>query len=263
MAPLAYLAPLEGMPLDPNSRPLRIGILQADRVREAFVDEHGDYPDMFHQLLGEAARAAAMPPPVFVDFDVQHGHYPADPAACDGYVITGSKDSVYDDRSWIRELGDFVLALHQRRHKLIGICFGHQLIASVLGGETRAADAGWAVGVHSSRVTAVPAWMQPPSEQFALLSSHKDQVTRLPEEAMLLAENDFCPNAAFTIGDHILALQGHPEFAKAYSADLMAFRRELLGEAVYQRGVDSLAAPLTREMVGRWMLAFLAWRNAG
>lgn len=245
------------------SRRLRIGILKTDRVRDEFVERHGDYPDMFRGLLLDAAAAAAVPAPDFIDFDVQHGQYPAAVADCDGYVITGSRDSVYDDHPWIRELGNFVLTLHQRRHKLIGICFGHQLIAAVLGGETRAADVGWAVGVHSSRVTAAPAWMQPHSEHFALLSSHKDQVTRLPEGAVLLAENDFCPRAAFTVGDHILAMQGHPEFAKAYAADLMNFRRDLLGEAVYQRGVDSLAAPVARELVGRWMLAFLNWPAAG
>lgn len=253
---------MEGRPLESSSRPLRIGILKTDRVREEFIDRHGDYPDMFHELLLDAAVAAGVPAPDFVDFDIQYGHYPAAAADCDGYVITGSRDSVYDDQPWIRDLGDFVLTLHQRRHKLIGICFGHQLIAEVLGGETRPAEVGWAVGVHSSRVIATPAWMQPHSEQFALLSSHKDQVTRLPDGAMLLAENDFCPNAAFTMGDHILAIQGHPEFAKTYSADLMAVRRDLLGEAVYQRGMDSLTAPLARELVGQWMLAFLSSQPA-
>ncbi|MCC5888585.1 MAG: GMP synthase [Gammaproteobacteria bacterium] len=250
------------MALESSTRSLRIGILKTDRVREEFIDRHGDYPDMFHQLLRDAARAAGMPEPVFHDYDVQHGHYPAEVGECDGYVITGSRDSVYDDHPWIAELSDFVLKLHQRRHKLIGICFGHQLIAQALGGETRAAAGGWAVGVHASRVTAAPAWMCPQQEQFALLSSHQDQVMRLPEGAALLAENDFCPNAAFTIGDHILAIQGHPEFAKPYSADLMAFRRELLGEAVYQRGVASLEMPIQRELVGQWMLAFLSWQEA-
>lgn len=252
----------EPMPLNTTARSLHIGVLQTDRVREEFVERHGDYPDMFRQLLLDAARAAGMPTPVFRDFDVQHGQYPADPAECDGYVITGSRDSVYDDLPWIAELSDFVLALHQRRHKLIGICFGHQLIAQALGGETRAADVGWAVGVHASRVIAAPGWLRPHSEQFALLSSHKDQVTRLPQGAALLAENDFCPNAAFTIGDHFLAIQGHPEFAKPYSADLMAFRRELLGETVYQRGVESLQVPIQPELVGQWMLAFLSWQGA-
>ncbi len=251
------------MPLDLSSRALHIGILQTDRVREEFVDRHGDYPDMFHDLLLDAALAARMPAPTFRDFDVQHGDFPADPSECDGYVITGSRDSVYDDLPWIARLSDFVLALHKQRHKLIGICFGHQLIAQVLGGETRAAEAGWAVGVHASRTTAAPGWMRPHSDGFALLSSHKDQVTRLPEGANLLAENDFCPNAAFTVGDHILAIQGHPEFAKAYSADLMAFRRDLLGETVYQRGVDSLNLPIARELVGQWMLAFLSWQDTG
>jgi GMP synthase-like glutamine amidotransferase len=118
------------MPLEFCPRPLRIGILKTDRVRDDFVASHGDYPDMFHRLLLDAASALGMPAPEFVDFDVQNGHYPADLADCDGYVITGSRDSVYDDLPWIRQLEDFVLALHHERRKLIGICFGHQLIVA-------------------------------------------------------------------------------------------------------------------------------------
>ncbi len=240
---------------------LRIGILQTDSVRPEFVEKHGDYPDMFRALLTDAAAAAGLPTPEFVNYDVQHGEYPADPAECDGYVITGSRDSVYDPHPWIARLGDYVRELHEKQHKLIGICFGHQLVAHVLGGETGASAAGWAVGVHSSRLTATPPWLQPEGNGFALLSSHKDQVQRLPEDAELLAENDFCPFAAFTMGDHILALQGHPEFEKPYAEDLIRLRQELLGPEVYERGMASLADPIQRVEVGQWMLAFLRWRD--
>lgn len=243
---------------------MRIGILQTDSVREEFRDAHGDYPGMFRELLLAANLDAGERPIEFRDYDVQSGELPADPTECDAYVITGSRDSVYDDKPWIRALEDFVRELHVRRHKLVGICFGHQLVAQALDGATSPAEAGWAVGVHGSRLVRGAPWMDEPEsaleEPFALISSHKDQVTQLPTEAELLATNDFCPNAAFTVGDHILCIQGHPEFRKAYSRTLMDFRREILGEDTYVPGVASLEQPIHPDRVGRWMLSFMQWR---
>jgi len=243
--------------LNDASRPLLIGILKTDSVRAEFRELHGDYPDMFRALLSRAAGEPGSGPVAFVEYDVQHGVYPADPEACDGYVITGSRDSVYDDLPWIARLTDYVRLLHRRRQKLIGICFGHQLVAQALGGETLVAPGGWAVGVHDSEVVATRPWMQPASDRFALLSSHQDQVTRLPQEAHLLARNSFCPVAAFGIGDHILAVQGHPEFDKPYAEALMRFRRARLGEAVFEAGLASLERPTQQTLIGQWMLAFL------
>ena len=246
-----------------TQRPLQIGILKTDSVRDEFRARHGDYPAMFRALL-IGARIGELDgrPLQFRDYDVQHGEYPDAPGDCDGYVITGSRDSVYDDVPWIHALEDYVRVLHAGRHKLVGICFGHQLVAQALRGETRAAEVGWAVGVHRSRLLRTPPWMVDDGDEFALLSSHKDQVTRLPEGAKLLATNDFCPNAAYTVDDHILCIQGHPEFIREYARALLDFRRELLGETVWARAVASLEAPIHAGRVGRWMLSFLEWRPA-
>lgn len=68
----------------------------------------------------------------------------------------------------------------------------------------------------------------------------------------------FCPNSGFTIGEHILTFQGHPEFSKGYSRALIELRRELLGETGYSNGVESLAKPVHQSMVGRWIINFIA-----
>ena len=237
---------------------LRIGILQVDSVRPEFKNGHGDYPDMFRALLMAAAPGAL----VFRDYDVCAGELPQRVDEMDAWLITGSRDSVYDPLPWIPALADFVRSAHAARWPLIGICFGHQLVARALGGETAAADVGWAVGVHQSRLLRRPAWITGVAEGFALLSSHKDLVCALPAGAELLATNAVCPNAAFTIGDHTLCLQGHPEFSKPYARALMDFRRELLGEAVYQQGIASLEGPLDATRVGQWMLAFMVQARA-
>ena len=141
---------------------------------------------------------------------------------------------------------------------MVGICFGHQLIAQELGGETRAAEGGWAVGVQQTCIVEGREWMQPYRDCFGLLSSHKDQVVRLPERARLFAHTAFCPISGFTIDEHIVTFQGHPEFSKGYSHALMDFRRELLGEPVYQRGVASLEQTVHQPLIGRWIVNFIA-----
>ena len=234
---------------------MRIGILRTDSVRQEFQGEFGDYPAMFRAML----TASADDEPVeFRDYDVQHGEYPASIDECDAYLITGSRHSAYEDQPWIHRLADFVRELDAAHHKLIGICFGHQLIAHTLGGETRAAEQGWAVGVHDTCVLTPAEWMQPYRERFGLLASHKDQVVRPPDGAEIFASTDFCPNSGFTIGDHILTFQGHPEFSKGYSRALMDFRREMLGERRYNAGVESLEKPVHPSVVGRWILNFIA-----
>jgi GMP synthase-like glutamine amidotransferase len=234
---------------------MRIGILKTDSVREEFQSEFGDYPAMFRAVLMASADDV---PIEFRDYDVQRGEYPASIDECDAYLITGSRESVYDDQPWIHRLAKFVQELDAARHPLVGICFGHQLIAHVLGGETRAAETGWAVGVQETQVLSPAEWMLPYRERFGLLSSHKDQVVRLPERAEVFASTAFCPNSGFTIGDHILTFQGHPEFSKGYSRALIELRRDLLGEPGYSSGVESLGKPVHQSMVGRWIINFIA-----
>lgn len=231
---------------------ITLGILQVDSVREEFQPRHGDYPAMFRALFMAAASGAV----AFRDYDVRDGEFPEHVDEVDVWLITGSRDSVYDDLPWIRLLEDFVRAVHAARHPLVGICFGHQLVAQALGGETRAADRGWGVGVHESRIVSSRPWLPGGAEAFALLCSHKDQVTRLPDGAELLATSDFCPVGAFTVGHHLLCFQGHPEFTVPYARDLLEFRRELLGEAVHGEGMASLARSVHSVDVGRWVLAF-------
>ena len=230
---------------------MRIGILQTDRVMERFRGRHGDYPEMFEDVLTAAADGAPLD---FEAIDTLQAAYPA-PGACDAYVITGSRQSVYDDDPWIAALAYFVGEALDAGSKVVGICFGHQLIAHFFGGAAAPAS-GWAVGVHESRVVADAPWLEPRLDRFRLLSSHKDQVTRMPGGAELIATNDLCPIAGFTWGEGVLTFQGHPEFRKPYSMDLMNMRRELLGEDTYRTGVASLDEDIHPVAVGRWILNF-------
>jgi GMP synthase-like glutamine amidotransferase len=231
---------------------VRVGILQTDSVLPELRQRFGDYPDMFERVL----RQATTGPLQVRTFDVQGGLLP-EPAACDGYLITGSKASVYDDLPWLPPLVAFIHRAVAARRPVVGICFGHQLLAHGFGGRVGPAAAGWAVGVHHSRVHVQLPWMDPPLESFALLSSHKDQVEVLPPDARLFAGSDFCPVGGFVSGEYLLALQGHPEFVPPYAQALLHKRRELLGPQRYQQGLESLETPTDAGQVARWILNFI------
>ena len=231
---------------------MKIGILQCDSTNENFRDEHGNYPEMFMSLF-----KSVDPDLDFKNYDVQQEQYPQSPEECDAYLITGSRLSVYDNEQWIRKLEKYVVELHRQKHPLLGICFGHQMVAKALGGKTEASERGWGVGVQNYQTVSIQAWIEPALEQFSLLASHKDQVTKLPEGAELIAESDFCPYASFRIEDHILTFQGHPEFQKAYSKALLNLRKEILGPKVFEAGMKSLEQTFQPQQITHWMLNFL------
>lgn len=223
-------------------------ILQTDNVLEQFQPEFGDYPAMFGNLLEH-------PEIELQTHDVRHGE-PASGAG-EGYIITGSRHSVYDDLPWIRRLADFLDGEIKAGKKIVGICFGHQLLAHFFGGEVRPAAGGWEVGVKETEICQQPGWMQPAMARVNLLSSHKDQVATLPAGARVSARSASCPIAGFTMGDNVVTFQGHPEFRKPYSRSLIRYRRELLGEQVYKAGLDSLDKPTDEELVSSWIVRFL------
>jgi GMP synthase-like glutamine amidotransferase len=231
---------------------MKLGILKTDAVRPQWVPDFGEYPDMFMALLGRLD-----PDLKFVVYDVEQGEYPAAIDEVDAYLITGSKSSVYDDKPWIGVLMDFVRELDRRHKKIVGICFGHQLVAHALGGKTEKSPKGWGVGLHTHRFSEAPAWHDQGDMDFDILVTHQDQVMKTADGSRVLAGSEFCENAVCQVGDHILTFQGHPEFVPAYSREIMEFRRELIGEQAYTAGVASLASDPETQRVARWILDFL------
>ncbi len=231
---------------------MKLGILKTDAVRPEWVPSFGEYPDMFMALL-----AREDPTLEFAVYDVEEGIYPADIDEVDAYLITGSKSSVYEDKPWIAQLMDFVRELDARKKKLVGICFGHQIVAHALGGRTEKSSKGWGVGRHTHVFSETPSWHDGQRPDFDILVSHQDQVVENARGARVLAGSDFCENAVVQVGEHILTFQGHPEFVSGYSREIMEFRREAIGEAAYQAGIASLNEEHEGARVARWILNFL------
>jgi len=237
---------------------LRICILETDVLRPELIGQYQGYGRMFEQLFTRQPIAAE-----FDVYNVMNGEYPADDQAFDAYLVTGSKADSFGDDPWIETLKAFLLARYQRGDKLLGVCFGHQLLALLLGGKSERASQGWGVGTHRYVMNAKAPWMSPQVEELTLLISHQDQVTRLPENATVIASSDFCPNAAYHIGDQVLCFQGHPEFIHDYSRALLELRQDKLGQEVYRKGIDSLAHEHQGSTVAEWMMRFVAHKPQG
>ncbi|WP_191833488.1 amidotransferase [Pseudomonas fluorescens] len=237
---------------------LRICILETDVLRPELIGQYQGYGRMFEQLFTRQPIAAE-----FDVYNVMNGEYPADDQVFDAYLVTGSKADSFGDDPWIETLKAFLLARYQRGDKLLGVCFGHQLLALLLGGKSERANQGWGVGTHRYVMNAKAPWMNPQVEELTLLISHQDQVTRLPENATVIASSDFCPNAAYHIGDQVLCFQGHPEFIHDYSRALLELRQDKLGQEVYRKGIDSLAHEHQGSTVAEWMMRFVAHKPQG
>lgn len=231
----------------------KVGLLECDHVREELLPIAGDYREMFPALFAQVA-----PEWEFVFYDVCNGHFPASVDECEVYICTGSKFSVYDDEPWIGRLKAFVRGIQDAGKQYLGICFGHQMLAEALGGKVQKADVGWCVGVHNFQVVKMEEWMVPARQSFNLLMMCQDQVVEMPPGSTLLAETRDCPVGMFRVGEHMIGIQAHPEFPKAYEKALMEIRTERIGQAKVEMGVVSLELPLHELTFANWLKNFTA-----
>lgn len=232
---------------------MRLGILDCDRLDPDLADHFGPvYSEMF--IKGFRALAPELEFRIWSALD---GELPDDLQECDAWLITGSRHDAYSDLPWIQALRAWIRLAHDADVKLAGVCFGHQVIAQALGGEVVKSTKGWGLGVSVHPMLATGSWMQPGLDQIRILASHQDQVALLPPGATRLAGNDFCPNFMFLQGDHIVAIQGHPEFSVEYNRALLERRRDFLSDDRYQSSLSSLEGEVDSATMMQWLLQFL------
>jgi GMP synthase (glutamine-hydrolysing) len=233
----------------------RFAILKAGTAFRETRERQGDFDRMFLDLLAEPGQTWEV-------HDVEHGRFPPDAAVYDGFVLTGSSASAYDDLPWIGALLDLVRAGHERGQALLGICFGHQVLAQALGGEVRPNPLGWDVGVRELRLlpdAARVAGLAGAPRPLRVLELHGDAVVRVPPGAVTLACSDLTACEAFALGPRTLGLQGHPEFEsdtiRVALAKLHAAGR--LNEAETARSTATLSVQPDREFLRDWLRGFL------
>ncbi|MBF0448368.1 MAG: GMP synthase [Magnetococcales bacterium] len=240
----------------PDTNPItsmKIAFLHAGFPPGQLEAEHGDYLSMFRSAFLGLDRAVEL-----VDFQVQNGLFPDPTEGFDAYLCCGSASSVTEAEPWIEQLLEFVRTVDQKGDRLVGICFGHQLVAQALGGTVERARSGWGLGVKRAGITKPQPWMQPRLDGVNLLYSHQDQVTSLPGFARVTLQTDHCPIAGFQIDNRFLTFQGHPEFNPAYLEALMEDRRPLIGDGPVDRALESLNNQTDNQQIMSWILSFLA-----
>ena len=187
---------------------MRIGILQCGQSPAQLKRDLGDYPDMFVRLL--AGRGFD-----FTTWHVEGMEFPQDIHDADGWLLTGSRHGAYEDHAFIPPLEDFIRRVHDAGVPMVGICFGHQIIAQALGGTVVKHPGGWAVGAQDYDFGGQP---------VTLNAWHQDQVVALPPGAEVAGRNAFCENAALIYGDRAFTVQAHPEFRDDFIQGLMDTR---------------------------------------
>lgn len=187
---------------------MQIGILETGHAPDVLRPELGDYSDLFERLLDGHGFA-------FRRYDAEAMVFPQNIDECDGWLITGSKHGAYEGHPFIAPLEKLIREIHAAKMPLVGVCFGHQIIAQALGGRVEKFAGGWSIGRQPYHFE---------GREIALNAWHQDQVVERPEGARIIASNDFCAHAGLAWGDHVFTIQPHPEFGARFIEGLATTR---------------------------------------
>ncbi|KAI8854732.1 class I glutamine amidotransferase-like protein [Chytridium lagenaria] len=207
---------------------VRIAILKCDVFAPTIHDVAGDYGELFSNLFAKASGFLSPSPNVKTTvFEVIDGHFPQSTDQFDAILITGSKFGVNDGLPWVQALVDYVKSLEEGQVKIIGVCFGHQVVAKAFGGQVESNPKGWEVGWTPMSVTMEgKQFFQAESDTLRFLSMHKDHVSKVPVGFETLLSTEICPVQSIRKGNFVLTIQGHPEFSPALVGEIIRLRKE-------------------------------------
>jgi GMP synthase-like glutamine amidotransferase len=230
----------------------RITIIETGIVSEHNRARYGSFPQMFQRMI-RAADAS-------IDFDIVsivNGEALPDPGALEAILITGSPAGVYDKLDWIAPLEEFVRRAYAGQIPMVGVCFGHQLMAQALGGIVRKSEKGWGIGRHVYDVAPDNGVVD--GERIAIAASHQDQVIEPPSGARTILSSTFTAHAGLLYGNGAaLSVQPHPEFDTGFAHLCCEIREGLAPDAVVAQAKASLAEPVDNARLGGAITRFLS-----
>jgi GMP synthase-like glutamine amidotransferase len=234
------------------SRTMKLTIIQTGEVPEKLRPQFGPYAPMFHRMFAREGWD-------FETVRIAEGEPFPEARALDAIVITGSSAGVYDNHlAWMEPLRNFVREAYAGATPMLGVCFGHQIMADALGGDVRKSEKGWGLGRHVYDVGARPDFLGGNLPEFAIACSHQDQVIVPPQEASVFLSSEFTPNAGLLYGNgRALSVQPHPEFADDYTVALAELRRGKTSEENIAQAVASMVRPSDSSELSEYLGAFL------
>lgn len=222
---------------------IKIGILQCGKFTHALGEKYVSYTNLF-SILFEGNQLE------FVTYNAYLNDLPKDIRDVDGYVVTGSPRGVYEGHDWIAPLEKLVRDCFEISLPVVGICFGHQLMAQALGGRVEKFKDGWSAG----RVV----YQTPDGGELKLNAFHQDQVLEPPVGAETILSSDFCKYAGLSYGSKGMSLQPHPEMDGDFISTLLDVRgKELLDDAQMKKTYESLNDDIDVGVAARMLLDIL------
>lgn len=191
-------------------------------------------------------------------YDAAAGELPDSPAVAEAFLITGSPAGVYDGDPWIAPLEEFVRQAYAAKKKLVGICFGHQLLTQALGGRVEKSGQGWILGLRHFEIEDRADWLTPAKSLCSLYFVNQDQVTALPPGADVIGGSDFCPYTIFVIKNQVLGIQAHIEQSRRFMRLVIDFLELRAPAALRAEAHRSLEQGLPDDkLVAQWVVNFL------
>lgn len=223
-------------------------IIKTGTTFPSIRERHGDFEDFIIGLLPHVAK-----PPVVASI-FEGCRLPAGDEIS-GAIITGSHSMVTDREEWSEYLAAWLRRIPAGSLPVLGICYGHQLLAHALGGEVAYHPQGMETGAVKIRLTA--AGRKDPllgclPDSFLGYVAHSQTVVKLPAAATLLAENDFEPHHAFVVGGNMWGVQFHPEYTAAITRGYIAEQERQLAQAGHD--VGQLLAAVRDAVFGRLLI---------
>ncbi|KAK7538189.1 class I glutamine amidotransferase-like protein [Phyllosticta citribraziliensis] len=246
--------------------PFRIAVLEADTPLPDVVEQFGRYGDIFERLLKTAADAMGQPDVISArDLQVSkwdvvdnEDSYP-DLDDVDAVLISGSKHNSFDDKPWILKLVDFTeRVLAQDRVRLIGVCFGHQIIGRAMGVKVGRSDKGWELAVLPFALTDKGKEIFQ-KETVNIHQMHRDIVFEYPPGVEPLGQSPVCSTQAMYAKGRLITVQGHPEFNDRIMEVILNARHEqgVFDDALYNDAIKRAASSHDGVAIAQAFLRFL------
>lgn len=203
-------------------RERRYALLLAARDSEYVKEVYGGYFNVFVAAFGEEGERWDL-------FRVVEGQFPNmnELYKYDGFVVSGSPYDAYGNDLWILKLCFLLQTLDAMEKKVLGICFGHQVLCRSLGGKVGKSYSGWDIGLRKVQITkdlspfSFLRGLHDIPTALSIIECHQDEVWEVPLGAEVIAFSDKTGVEMFSIGEHILGIQGHPEYTKDILCNLI------------------------------------------